>query len=65
MPRYRTYPVQNFRIVPPTGKADFEGNPKALLINVNGSIYIVLVNINTISDPARFRDIHDIMISRG
>lgn len=65
MPRYRTYPVQNFRIVPPTGKANFEGNPKALLINVNSSIYIVLVNINTISDPARFRDIYNIIISRG
>lgn len=65
MPRYRTYPVQNFRTVPPTGKADFEGNSKALLMNVNGSIYIVLVNVNTISDPARFRDIYNIIISRG
>lgn len=65
MPRYRTYPVQNFRTVPPTGKANFKGNPKALLMNVNGSIYIVLVNVNTISDPARFRDIYNIIISRG
>lgn len=65
MPRHRPNPVQSIRARPPTGGIATERTPPPLLINVNGSIYIVLVNVNSISDPARFRDIYNIIISRG